>query len=151
MKKQIIFLIIGIFLIGIVIAGLSISNLILDRENAKALKRVGEGIGNIEKTREICVGEEDKLICHNETYQDKVKLLEQGCDDNYCYFKLYQERGINKDFKIKIEGLTNEEIETLADERMEEILTDIAQVQIQREIKSKEKRFDDKEISVSSK
>ena len=135
MKKLLIIL--GmIFIIGIATAGiLSNTNLNLSVENKEALERVGTGITT-------------------------PTLQEQGCDENKCYFKLYEEGGINKDFEVDSqicskEGIcfhklgngsleeytcckeyrnqTDDEIIDLAETESKRILNWIAEVTIDRE------------------
>ena len=141
-------------------------NLNLNQEDKETLLRVGEGIGTIEKVREVCINDSD---CFNETYIDKLKLIPLGCDD-YCYFKLYEENGINKEFKVELEQICktegicedlgksykccleyrteiDEEVLAKAEIKSKEILKHIVEVTKQREIKRTE-RFEEVEIEI---
>ncbi len=166
MNKRII---IGICILLITIFGvlaleITITNISL--ENKYALLRVGLGIGSIQKERMLF--DENETNYANETYIDELKLLEQGCEGSYCYFKLYQEGGINKEFKIKLEKIcsknsTDEFGESYCSEYMQEtdeeilikveiksasILNNLADVTLDREAGSKEKRFEDIEVII---
>ena len=76
-------------------------NLNLDTETKEVLSGVGDGIGTIEKIREVCINDSE---CFNETYIDNLKLIPLGCGE-FCHFKLYEENGINKEFKVKLESI----------------------------------------------
>ncbi len=170
MKKKIFILMIVLMicLIGLVTAVSLVMNLNISPENKEVLKtKVGEGIGEINKTREICEND----VCINETYTDTLKLLEDGCDGSYCYFTSYQDGGINKEFKVKLERIcakegickdeemeydcclewreeTDEEILNKANKESENILNNIASVTLEREARNKVKRFDDINITI---
>ena len=173
MNKKII---IGICILLIMVFGISaleitITNISL--ENKNALLRVGLGIGSVTKTKEICTYDSKTLEenCFNETYTDTLKRLEQGCDGSYCYFKLFEDGGINKEFKVKLDMIcsnygmckdleesyeccltwreeTEEEILEKANIKSEEILNHIAGVTLEREARVKEKRFEDIELII---
>ncbi len=146
MKKTI--LILMVLMIGLVSA-IEI-DLNLSTENTEVLKRVGKGIGTIQKERMLF--DENGINHLNETYIDKLKMLEQGCDGDYCYFKLFEEGGINKEFKIELEKIcteyniteegtycinyrsqTNQEIQQSAEAQAKEILNKIASVTLRRQ------------------
>ncbi len=157
MNKKII-ITICIFLIltfGISALEITITNISL--ENKNALLRVGSGIGSVEKIRQLF--DENGTNYMNETYIDKLEMFKQECDGNYCYFKLFEEGGINKEFKVKLkkicskEGMceefgeeyecclnwraeTEEEISSKANIKSESILNHIASVTLRRELKA---------------
>lgn len=170
MKKKIFILMILliVLVIGLVTAEILIMNLSVSKGNKEVLER--KGIGEIEKVREIC----NETICFNETYIDVLQLQEQGCNNGYCYFKLYEDGGIDKPFKIELEsicnemgtciefeeeyecclswrGETNEEIMIKANAKSEEILNRIAYVTLDRESRGRVKRFDDINVSIGEK
>ena len=165
MKK--IILILMLLMIGLVLA--IEMNLNLSTETNIILSRVGKGIGDIEKTRQLF--DENGTNYLNESYVDELKLINQDCDGDYCHFKLYEEGGINKEFKVKLEKIcakegmcieegeeyeccliwraeTDEEILTKAEIKTEEILNHIASVTLDREARNKVKRFEDVEITI---
>ena len=142
-------------------------NLNLSTETTERLLTVGEGIGTIEKVREVYDNETDTF--YNETYIDFLRLIPLGCDD-YCHFKLYEENGINKEFKIELEQIckkegkciefeesydccleyraeTDEEVLAKAEKKSKEILNHIASVTEQRENKRTES-FEEVEIEI---
>ena len=144
-------------------------NLNLSTETNIILSRVGKGIGDIEKTRQLF--DENGTNYLNETYIDELNMLEEGCDGDYCYFILFEESGINKEFKIELEKIcakegmckeegeeyeccliwraeTDEEILTKAEIKTEEILNHIASVTLDREARNKVKRFEDVKITI---
>ena len=150
MKKTI--LILMVLMIGLVSA--IEMNLNLSTETKEVLTRVGKGIGSIQKERMLF--DENGTNYMNETYIDNLKRIEQGCDGNYCYFKLFENGGINKEFKVKLkkicskEGMckefgeeyecclswraeTEEEITSKADIKTDSILNNIASVTLRRE------------------
>ena len=152
-KKIIIGMFIFILLISFVVAQvIATMNLNLDTETTRILKRVGLGIGEISKTRLIYDNITDSY--YNETYIDKLQMLEQNCYDGYCYFTLYEENSINKEFKVKLEKIcteyneteegtyciswreqTSQEIQQSAEAQAKEILSHIASVTLKRESK----------------
>ncbi len=167
-KKIIITICIFLILIfGISALEITITNISL--ENKNALLRVGSGIGTIQKERMLF--DEEGINYTNETYIDELKMLEQGCDGDYCYFKLFEEGGINKEFKVMLEKIcakegickeegeeyecclewrdeTDEEVLAKAETKSEEILNNIASVTLDREAGSKAKRFEDIEVLI---
>ncbi len=165
MKKAII-IILGILMIGLVSAITLEMNLGLSQDKINVLKEVGKGIGTVEKFRMLF--DENGTNYANETYIDELKLINQDCDGDYCHFKLYEEGGINKDFKIKLEKIcskqsidefgesycseyrqeTDEEILIKADIKAKEILNKIVDVTIDRQTRTKVKRFEDVEITI---
>ncbi len=171
MKKKIIFGIIFLVLIaGITTATISNISLNLSLEDKDILERVGKGIGEIEKERTIC----DELgECVNETYTDHLQLQEKGCDTSFCYFKLYEDGGINKDIQVNLKqvcetygickdlefgdyecclnyrDLTEDEILINASKEVNEILNKIIRVTLAREEKAeRNKRFEDIEVVI---
>ncbi len=78
-----------------------------DIETKEVLSRVGKGIGSIQKERMLF--DENGTNYANETYIDELKRIEQGCDGSYCYFKLFEEGGINKEFKVKLKKICSKE------------------------------------------
>lgn len=148
MKKKILLMVLlMIFLIGLVTAVISNMNITLSKENKDTLLRVGHGIGN------------------------NLKLLENGCDGSFCYFTLFEEGGINKEFKVKLEQIcnemgmcedldeeyecclewrdeTDEEVLSKAGKKAESILNNIVDVTLDRESRSKIKRFEDIDIII---
>ena len=154
MKKTIL-IILMILMIGLVSAvalEMSLSN--LNAETKEVLTRVGNGIGSIQKERMLF--DENGTNYMNETYIDELNRTELGCDGSFCYFKLFEEGGINKEFKVKLkkicskEGMckefgeeyecclewraeTEEEIKNKADIKTDSILNHIASVTLDRE------------------
>ena len=139
------------------------------QETKDVLSRVGLGIGSVSKIRQLF--DENGTNYANETYIDELKLINQNCDSDYCYFKLYKSEGINKQFKIKLEKIcekegmciefgeeyeccltwraeTDAEVLSKAEAKTEEILNKIASVTLDREARSKAKRFEDVEITI---
>ncbi len=165
MKKTI--LILMVLMISLVSAVTLNTN--LTTETKEVLTRVGKGIGSIQKERMLF--DENGTNYANETYIDELKLINQNCEGDYCYFKLYEEGGINKEFKVKLtkicanEGMcieegeeyeccltwrdeTDVEVLTKAETKSEEILNHIASVTLDREARNKVKRFEDVEITI---
>lgn len=158
-----------LLMIGVVSAVTLQSNLNLTTETKNILEGVGKGIGTI--TKERMLFDENGTNYANETYIDELKLINQDCEGDYCYFKLYEEGGINKEFKIKLEKVcakeetcieegeeyecclewrveTDEEILIKAETKTEKILNKISSVTLDREARNKEKRFEDIEIII---
>ena len=173
-KKLLLILLMIILVVGLVTAEILNINITLSKENKDTLLRVGKGIGEINKTREIYDNKTDTY--YNETYIDILQLQEKGCDGSYCYFKLYQEGGVNKPFKIALErrcakeGMcddldlgesyecclewreeTNEEIIIKANKKSEEILNHIAGVTLEREARGRVKKVDDINVNIDEK
>jgi len=172
MKKKLLLILLMILVIGLVSAVVIPNIIIIVKEgNAEILLR--KGIGEINKTREICNNES---ICHNETYIDILQLQEQGCSNGYCYFKLFEDGGIDKPFKIMLEQIcskmgickelemeesyecciewreeTNEEIIIKANKKSEEILNHIAGVTLEREARGRVKKVDDINVNIDEK
>ncbi len=165
MKKTI--LILMVLMIGVVSAVTLNTNLTTETKNI--LAGIGKGIGSIQKERMLF--DENGTNYANETYIDELKLINQDCEGDYCYFKLFEEGGINKEFKVKLEKIcakegickeegeeyeccliwrveTDEEVLTKAETKTEEILNNIASVTLDREARGKEKRFEDIEIII---
>ena len=162
MKKTI--LILMVLMIGVVSATTVTTNLTTETKNI--LSGIGKGIGTI--TKERMLFDENGTNYLNETYIDELKLINQNCEGDYCYFKLYEEGGINKEFKIKLEKIclknstdefgesycseyrqeTDEEILIKAEIKAEEILIKIADVTLDREARNKVKRFEDIEVII---
>ncbi len=160
-----------ILAIGFATATISSISLIRNQEDKDILARVGKGIGDIEKQREVC---DEFGECINETYIDKLQLQEKGCDSNFCYFKLYESGGINKDIQVNLNpvcskygmcedlemgeeyecclnyrDLTEEEILVNASKEVNEILNKIISVTLAREQRAeRNKRFEDIEINL---
>ncbi len=152
--KKIVLIILGILFVGLVSAvALEISLSGITEENKIVLSKVGKGIGSIPKERMLF--DEEGINYANESYIDELKRIEQGCDGNYCYFKLYEEGGINKEFKVKLEKIcteyneteegtycltyreqTNQEIQISAEIKAKKILNHIASVTLKREGKT---------------
>ena len=141
----------------------------LSQETKEVLTRVGKGIGTIQKVRMLF--DENGTNYLNESYLDELKMVEQGCEGDYCYFILFEEGGINKEFKVKLEKIcakegmcieegeeyeccliwraeTDEEVLAKAGIKTEEILNHIADVTLDREARSKVKRFEDIEVLI---
>ena len=158
-----------VLMIGLVTAVTLEMNLNLSQETKNILSGVGKGIGSIQKIRMLFNESGDNYA--NETYIDELKLINKNCNGEYCYFKLYEESGINKEFKIKLEkicakegmciefgesyecclewrGETDEEILNKAEIKAEEILIKIADVTLDREARNKVKRFEDIEVII---
>ncbi len=159
-----------VLMIGLVTAQVITNiDLNLNEETKDVLIRVGKGIGSIQKERMLFDDNGTNYL--NETYIDKLKMLEQGCNGNYCYFKLFEEGGINKEFKVELERIcakegickeegeeyecclewraeTDEEILTKAETKSEEILNHIVSVTLEREARNKVKRFEDIEMII---
>ena len=156
-------------MIGLVTAVTLEISLNLSTETKEVLTRVGKGIGSIQKERMLF--DENGTNYLNETYIDELKLINQDCEGDYCHFKLFEEGGINKEFKVKLEKIcakegickeegmeyecclewraeTDEEILTKAEIKTEEILNHIASVTLDREAGSKIKRFEDIGITI---
>ena len=135
----------------------------LSQETKEVLSRVGKGIGTIEKIIEVYINE---TYYYNETYIDTLKLINGDCSNGYCYFTLYENGGIYKEFKIELEKIcakegicieegeeyeccliwraeTDEEVLIKAEAKTEEILNHIADVTLDREARNKVKRFED--------
>ena len=168
MKKTILVLL--VLMIGLVTAQVITNiDLNLDAETTEVLSRVGKGIGSIQKERMLF--DENGTNYLNETYIDELKLINQNCEGDYCYFKLYEESGINKEFKVKLEKIcakegmckeegeeyecclnwraeTDEEVLAKAEIKTEEILNKIASVTLDREARNKVKRFEDIEVII---
>ncbi len=165
MKKKLLLLILLILLVGLATANMMV---IVTPENKDILEGVGKGIGEINKTREVCEND----ICVNETYIDTLKLLDGGCDGEYCYSTLYEDGGINKEFKVELERIcqkegiceelgesyecclewrdeTDDEIMIKTKDRIEGILNNIASVTLERESRNNINKFDDNNIEVS--
>ena len=159
MKK--IILILMLLMIGVVSAVTLQSNLNLTTETKNILEGVGKGIGTI--TKERMLFDENGTNYLNETYLDELKLIKLSNNE----FKLYQEGGINKEFKVKLEKIcteyneteegnycinyrsqTNAEIQQSAEAQAKQILNKIASVTLDREARSKEKRFEDIEVII---
>jgi len=142
-------------------------NMNLDEETKLTLLKVGKGIGEIEKVREVWINE----TCYNETYIDKLKLIPKGCSGGECSFTLFESEGINKPFKIKLESIcakegmceefgesfecclewraeTDEEVLIKAEKEMQRILNKIASVTLERESRTKEERFEEIEVNI---
>ncbi len=150
MKKTIL-IILGILMIGLVTAQVITNiDLNLDEETKEVLTRVGKGIGSIQKERMLF--DENGTNYANETYIDELKLINQDCEGDYCHFKLFEEGGINKEFKVKIEKIciefneteegnycinyriqTTQEIQLSAEAQAKKILNHIASVTLRRE------------------
>ena len=174
MKMKIIFKI-ALFLMVLLIIGIATAqvisniNLNLDEETKEVLSRVGDGIGTIETEKLIC--DEFGENCFNETYIDTLKLTPLGCSNGYCYFKLYEENGINKPFKVKLESIcsregtcnelgesyecclewraeTDEEVLAKAQIESKKILNKIVSVTEERESRTKTERFEEMDISI---
>ena len=91
----------------------------------------------------------------NLTKPQKQSLIDTGitsptisnleCDDNYCRFTLYEQGGINKQLQIPKYNrttdvdFTDQELITLRDKRIAEVLELIADVQIERTIQKENK------------
>ncbi len=172
MKKTILVLL--VLMIGLVTAQVITNmNLNLDEEAKDTLLRVGDGIGTVQKIKEICNYDNETEIetCINETYIDVLQLLGNSCSNGYCYFTLYEENSINKEFKIELERIcakdgvcteeeeeyeccliwraeTDEEVLAKARIKTEETLNHIADVTLDREAGSKAKRFEDVELII---
>ncbi len=170
MKKNIFKLLILIILlvIGLVTAQLINMDLNLSQETKDKLLTVGSGISDVEKTRELY--DENGTNYANETYIDVLKLIPKGCGGGFCFFKLYESEGINKEFKVELEkkckeeGLcndmgeiyecclewrseTDEEVLAKAEIESKKILNHIASVTEQRE-ESRTERFEEIEIRI---
>ncbi len=140
----------------------------LSQENKDILLTVGDGMGSVEKTRELY--DENGTNYANETYIDVLKLIPKGCSNGYCHFKLYEENGINKEFQVELEtkcakeGMceeegfeyecclvwraeTDEEVLAKAEIESKKILNHIASVTKQRE-ESRTERFEEIEIEI---
>ncbi len=163
-------IILGIVFVLLIISTIAVEmQLSLNEETIGILRRVGSGIGSITKERQLF--DENGTNYANETYIDELKLINQNCDSDYCYFKLYESEGINKQFKIKLEKIcekegmciefgeeyecclvwraeTDQEVLSKAEAKTEEILNKIASVTLDREARSKVKRFEDIEITI---
>ena len=160
MKKTILVLL--VLMISLVSAVTLNTN--LTTETKEVLTRVGKGIGSIQKERMLF--DENGTNYANETYIDELKLINQDCEGDYCHFKLFEEGGINKEFKVKLEKIcakegmcieegeeyeccliwraeTDEEVLAKAGIKTEEILNKIADVTLDREARNKVKRFED--------
>ena len=158
-----------VLMIGVVSAVTLQSNLNLTTETKNILEGVGKGIGSIQKERMLFNESGDNYA--NETYIDELKLINKDCNGDYCYFQLYEEGGINKEFKIELESIcakegmciefeeeyeccliwraeTDEEILAKAEIKAEQILNNIASITLDREARSKEKRFEDIEVII---
>jgi len=162
--KLIIAIILTILLISIVTADIMLTTFItLDRtiEDKITLSKIGDGIGTIQKVKEVCSynSKTDTELCINEIYIDKPVLKNNGCIDKYCYYTIYQEDGINKKFRIQPEQVcdkmgtcieeelgnesydccleyraeTNEELIKKAEQEMDKILNKIISVTLDRE------------------
>ncbi len=165
MKKTI--LILMVLMISLVSAVTLEMN--LSQETKDVLSRVGKGIGSIQKERMLF--DENGTNYLNETYIDELKLINQDCDGDYCHFILFEENGINKPFEIELEKIcakegmcieegeeyeccliwraeTDEEVLAKAGIKTEEILNHIADVTLDREARSKVKRFEDVEVII---
>lgn len=170
MKKKFIIkttlLLMIIFLIGLATAQV-ITNMNMNLEEEKKETLLSIGIGEIEKIREICINDSE---CFNETYIDNLKLIPLGCGE-FCHFKLYEENGINKEFKVKLESIcskegmceefgesyecclewraeTDEEVLIKAKLKSKEILNKIVSVTEERESRTKIERFEEIEIKI---
>ena len=107
--KKIILIILGIILLISIATATILSNIDLNLtpETKITLLKVGKGIGNIEKIRVTC---DEFGDCINETYTDKLTLIGEKVNDKFNgNFKLYEEDGINKEFKIKLENICSKE------------------------------------------
>ncbi|KKN22692.1 hypothetical protein LCGC14_0912460 [marine sediment metagenome] len=162
-KMKTTILVLMILMIGLVSAvTLEVS---LSTENKEVLKKVGKGIGNIEKTRQLY--DENGTNYLNETYIDELKLIKLSNNE----FKLYQEGGINKEFKVELEKIcakegmciefeeeyecclewraeTDAEVLEKAEIKSKSILNKIASITLDREARSKQRRFEDVEITI---
>ncbi len=103
--KKVILIILLVMMVGLV----SAIEVTLNQniETKEILKRVGKGIGSIQKERMLF--DENGTNYMNETYIDELKRIEQGCDGNFCYFKLFEEGGINKEFKVKLKKICSKQ------------------------------------------
>ena len=147
--KKVILIILLVMMVGLVSAIEVTLN-----QDIEVLSRVGKGIGSIQKERMLF--DENGTNYMNETYIDELNRTELGCDGNFCYFKLFEEGGINKEFKVKLEKIcskegmckefgeeyecclswraeTEEEIKNKADIKTDSILNNIASVTLDRE------------------
>ena len=168
--KSLILLSLILLIIGIATAQV-ISNIDLNfnLEDKETLSRVGDGIGLIEKERMLF--DENGTNYLNETYIDTLKLIPLGCEGAYCHFKLYEENGINKPFKVKLESIcakegicledgfeyecclewraeTDNEVLAKAEIKSKEILNKIVSITKDRESRNKEERFEEMDISI---
>ncbi len=167
MKKTI--LILMLLMIGVVSAVTLQSNLNLTTETKNILEGVGKGIGTI--TKERMLFDENGTNYANETYIDTLKMLENGCNGDYCEFVLFESQGINKKFRIELESIcakegiciefeeeyncclewraeTDEEVLAKAEIKAEQILNNIASITLDREARSKVKRFEERKIII---
>ncbi len=175
MKKKNIFKTTTLLLMILLIIGLATAqvitniNLNLNSEDKLTLLKVGDGIGTVEKVREICINDSE---CFNETYIDNLKLIGEKVNDKFTgNFKLYEEGGINKEFKVKLESIcskegmceefgesyecclewraeTDEEVLIKAKLKSKEILNRIVSVTLDRESRQKENRFEEIEVNI---
>ena len=146
---------IGLVIIIFIVLSIMVFSQVMESLNLKPeikevlRTKVGKGIGDIEKVRLVCINDID---CFNETYIDKLEMIKQDCDGDYCEFKLFEEGGINKEFKVKLKkicteyneteegtfcinwrGQTSQEILVSAEAQAKEILNHIASVTLRRQ------------------
>jgi len=87
-------------------------NLNMEQDKVDTLKSIG--IGELEKQKLICDNNSEN--CYNETYTDKLVI--QSISGNK--FRLYEEGGINKEFKIKLEQICAKQGMCIDEEMIEE-------------------------------
>jgi len=151
MKKQITtILLLGIFLIGSVLAGIVANTIIVDKGNEAVLRSINIG-DNVQLPYEVCDdGEEFEPLINNErdcwieykTTNLEVTDIQVGTNVKRC---LYQEGGINKCQEFEGNNLVEREIWT------KELLNSIAENEVIRDSRPIEVVIDDEIVSVSEK